>query len=65
MLLLSGVRDQVVPREHMQTLWGIVGRRQGTPIEGSSEEGEASQGSKQVAEGKSKFLEFERGTHSE
>ena len=27
MLLLSGVRDEVVPREHMQGLWELVQRR--------------------------------------
>lgn len=53
-----------MPREHIQALWEIVGRRQGNQIEGSSEEGEASQGGKQIAEGKSKYLEFERGAHS-
>ena len=30
MLLLSGLRDEVVPKEHMKSLWEIVDKRQGT-----------------------------------
>jgi abhydrolase domain-containing protein 13 len=43
-LMLSGARDEVVPKEHMRNLWEIVKKR-----------GE---------KGKSKFLEFEDGSHS-
>ncbi|KAG9311220.1 Alpha/Beta hydrolase protein [Chiua virens] len=32
-LMLSGVLDEVVPREHMQELWEIVTRRQGTKVQ--------------------------------
>ncbi|KAH7908133.1 Alpha/Beta hydrolase protein [Hygrophoropsis aurantiaca] len=59
-LMLSGVRDEVVPRQHMQELWEIVSRRQGAK---STEEG-ISQDS-QIGRGKSKFIEFERGSHND
>jgi len=64
MLLLSGVRDEVVPREHMQALWEVVGKRQGTKTAevGSDEE---VKGDGQVGEGKSKFVEFEWGGHND
>jgi hypothetical protein len=64
MLLLSGVRDEVVPREHMQALWEVVGRRQG--IKAAEGDGnDEVKGDGQVGEGRSKFVEFENGTHSE
>lgn len=59
-LMLSGVRDEVVPREHMQELWQIVSRRQGTK---SSDTGNKSD-MPEVGNGKSRFLEFEGGHHS-
>jgi hypothetical protein len=64
MLLLSGVMDEVVPREQMQALWEVVGRRQGV----KAAEGEGDNETKengQVGEGRSKFVEFAMGTHSE
>jgi hypothetical protein len=64
MLLLSGVRDEMVPREHMQALWEIVRKRQGIKAADGSGEDEIKRDG-QVGEGKSKFLEFEWGTHSE
>ena len=64
MLLLSGVRDEVVPREHMQALWEIVGRRQGVKAAEGNVDDEAKKGDGQVGEGRSKFVEFESGTHS-
>jgi hypothetical protein len=64
MLLLSGARDQVVPREHMQALWELVGKRQDSQTEDSSEEGDASNAGKRVAEGRSKYSEFNWGTHN-
>jgi fermentation-respiration switch protein FrsA (DUF1100 family) len=64
MLLLSGVRDEVVPREHMQALWEVVGRRQGVKVAEGGGNDETKQGDGQVGEGRSKFVEFERGTHS-
>jgi predicted esterase len=65
MLLLSGLNDEIVPRDHMQALWEVVSRRQGTKTEGNTEDGGAKPGSEQVGEGKSKFVEFGKGTHSE
>ncbi|KAF7973606.1 hypothetical protein HWV62_14772 [Athelia sp. TMB] len=58
-LMLSGLRDEVVPPEHMKGLWEVVGRRQGLKAK------EESEGSGRVGEGKSKFVEFERGTHND
>lgn len=54
--MLSGVRDEVVPREHMQELWEIVKRR-------GADQGA---GARDVEEGlrRSKFVEFQNGTHS-
>jgi abhydrolase domain-containing protein 13 len=50
-LMLSGLRDEVVPREQMKELWEIVEKR-----------AEGKEGMKMA---KTKFLEFEHGTHSE
>ena len=63
MLLLSGVRDEVVPREQMQALWEIVGRRQGIKAEGNGND--EVKGDGQVGGGRSNFVEFQNGTHSE
>ncbi|EPS97150.1 hypothetical protein FOMPIDRAFT_1150275 [Fomitopsis schrenkii] len=49
-LMLSGVCDEVVPREHMQGLWEIVQKR---TLSGKG------------SGGYSKFVEFERGTHND
>lgn len=57
--MLSGLRDEVVPPEHMKALWEVVGRRQGGKTKDESD------GNGRVGEGKSKFIEFERGTHSQ
>lgn len=51
--MLSGSRDEVVPKEQMRELWEIVENRQGA---------KTSEGAGQV---QSKFIEFEWGTHSE
>lgn len=59
-LMLSGVRDEVVPREHMQELWQIVSRRQGTKSSGTGNKSDITE----VGNGKSRFLEFEGGHHS-
>ncbi|KAI0367264.1 alpha/beta-hydrolase [Pilatotrama ljubarskyi] len=68
MLLLSGVRDKVVPREHMQELWKLVqrrvpgGRRTG---ERRDEDTDAKDESiKHSSAGYSRFVEFEWGTHN-
>ncbi|KAI0354055.1 alpha/beta-hydrolase [Trametes cingulata] len=69
MLLLSGVRDEVVPREHMQELWKLIqqrvpgGRRTG---ERRDEETDAKDESlKHPSAGYSRFVEFEKGTHND
>lgn len=56
-LMLSGLRDEIVPPEQMQELWKEVGKRQGKAV-GSGEKGHLS------GEGLSKFIEYPRGTHS-
>jgi fermentation-respiration switch protein FrsA (DUF1100 family) len=60
-LMLSGVRDEVVPREHMQELWQIVSRRQGTKSNGTGNKSDISE----VGDGKSRFLEFQGGHHND
>ncbi|KAF8557181.1 alpha/beta-hydrolase [Imleria badia] len=60
-LMLSGVRDEVVPRQHMQELWEIVTRRQGSKLETDRE---PKANASEVGRGKSKFVEFPGGTHS-
>lgn len=49
----------------MQALWEAVSRRQGTKIDNNTDDGEARIQDEQVGEGKSKFIEFAKGTHSE
>lgn len=65
MLLLSGVVDEVVPREHMQALWDVVEKKQGTKVADGDGDDESKQGGGQVGHGKSKFVEFYMGSHSE
>ena len=57
--MLSGVRDEVVPREHMQELWEIIARRQGSKVQPDGEPKVT-----EVGRGKSKFIEFPGGSHS-
>ena len=52
--MLSGLRDEVVPREHMKDLWEIVSKKW-------EEKRESKEGEKV---GTTTFLEFENGTHS-
>ncbi|KAI0635394.1 alpha/beta-hydrolase [Trametes polyzona] len=71
MLLLSGVRDEVVPREHMQELWKLVqervpGGRRASERQGKGEDADAKdEGSKRPTSTTSRFVEFERGTHND
>ncbi|KAI1792214.1 alpha/beta-hydrolase [Ganoderma leucocontextum] len=77
MLLLSGVRDEVVPREHMQGLWELVqqrvpgGRRAAPPPYFAPSEEDRHQRSmkdervRSPGAGYSRFIEFERGTHND
>ncbi|KAF9812445.1 hypothetical protein IEO21_06207 [Rhodonia placenta] len=65
-LMLSGVCDEVVPREHMQGLWEIVQRR----ASGRGGEQRSEEGGKTVHEATSggsfsQFVEFEQGTHND
>ncbi|KAI0328749.1 alpha/beta-hydrolase [Cubamyces sp. BRFM 1775] len=70
MLLLSGVRDEVVPREHMQELWKLVqqrvpgGRRPSDRLQGEEDVKEA-ESPKQSGMSLSRFVEFPRGTHND
>lgn len=72
MLLLSGVRDEVVPREHMQELWQLVqkrvprGQRDLHAEEGA--DGLKDESVKNPGPGAAKysrFVEFNAGMHSE
>lgn len=53
--------DEVVPRVHMQELWEIMTRRQGSKVQ-TDDEPKAS--IPQIGRGKSKFVEFPEGSHS-
>ncbi len=57
--MLSGVLDEVVPKEHMRQLWEIVASR------GQKRKGNAT-ASSNVKPGleRAKFVEFEDGDHS-
>jgi hypothetical protein len=57
MLLLSGAKDEVVPRAHMAALWEAVARR-GEKRSGSGRE-------YKVGLERVKFVEFAEGSHSE
>ncbi|KAH9925971.1 Alpha/Beta hydrolase protein [Fomitopsis serialis] len=66
-LMLSGVRDEVVPHEHMKDLWEVVQKR---TLAGKGAGGEEVHDGMRVHEawgrgGYSKFMEFERGTHND
>ncbi|KAI9070411.1 alpha/beta-hydrolase [Trametes sanguinea] len=69
MLLLSGVRDEVVPREHMQELWQLVQQRvPGGRRAGGTKDEETDAKDENVRHsgtGYSRFVEFERGTHND
>jgi len=61
-LMLSGVQDEVVPRQHMQELWEIITRRQGSKVQ---TDGEPKANASEVGGGKSKFVEFPDGSHND
>lgn len=61
-LMLSGVQDEVVPREHMQELWEIITRRQGTKVQADRE---PKANVTEIGSGKSKFVEFPGGAHND
>jgi hypothetical protein len=54
--MLSGARDEVVPKEHMRLLWEIVAKRGEMKTSGGKEF--------KVGLERAKFKEFEYGTHS-
>ena len=60
-LMLSGVQDEVVPPQHMQELWAIITRRQGSKVR---TDGEPKATASEVDGGRSKFVEFPGGSHS-
>lgn len=78
-LMLSGLKDEVVPCEHMQGLWEIVKRRDAGVEGGQGGKGIGGGEGLTAKEGKnagtvayventktlSKYLEFAEGTHSE
>ena len=72
MLLLSGVHDEVVPREHMKGLWELVqqrvpgGRRAAPPAYFAplEEDKPKDERVRSPGNGYSQFKEFEKGTHS-
>ncbi|EKM53149.1 uncharacterized protein PHACADRAFT_259337 [Phanerochaete carnosa HHB-10118-sp] len=64
LLMLSGVLDEVVPREHMLGLWELVRRREGAD-EASPTKGEPA-GACPAPEGSlSRYVEFGNGTHND
>jgi hypothetical protein len=54
--MLSGVADELVPKEHMRALWEIVARREETKTAGGVEFSKGLE--------RAKYIEFERGGHS-
>ncbi|KAG5646371.1 hypothetical protein DXG03_003694 [Asterophora parasitica] len=56
-LMLSGAKDEIVPKEHMRALWEIVARRGEKQTAGGREY--------KVGLERAKFMEFEDGGHSE
>lgn len=72
--MLSGINDEVVPRDHMQGLWELVIRRgttgdekdQPATKERKGEGAEEGRSYKIVEDPRtmSKYVEFEAGTHS-
>ncbi|KIJ15799.1 hypothetical protein PAXINDRAFT_162855 [Paxillus involutus ATCC 200175] len=61
-LMLSGIKDEVVPHEHMQELWEIVSRRQGAKAKG---DGENTADVSEIGSGRSKFVQFPDGAHND
>ncbi|KAF8132823.1 Alpha/Beta hydrolase protein [Boletus edulis] len=61
-LMLSGVQDEVVPREHMQELWEIITRRQGSMVQVDRE---PKANTSEIGRGKSNFVEFPHGCHND
>ncbi|CCM01261.1 uncharacterized protein FIBRA_03310 [Fibroporia radiculosa] len=69
-LMLSGVQDEVVPREHMQGLWEIVQKRVSRRSKEVDAEDRTERNGKTVHDivdrgAHSRFVEFEKGTHND
>ncbi|KAI0946827.1 hypothetical protein AcW1_010176 [Taiwanofungus camphoratus] len=65
-LMLSGVRDKVVPQEHMQQMWELVQKRiSGHTIDLKGQEDALDSGRLNVGRGYSRYIEFEYGTHND
>lgn len=54
--MLSGAKDEIVPREHMQALWEAVAKR--------GEKKKPNGSEYKVGLERAKYLEFEKGGHS-
>ena len=55
--MLSGLKDDLVPKEHMRALWEAVAKRGEKKTSGGSEY--------KVGLERAKYMEFENGGHSE
>jgi hypothetical protein len=55
-LMLSGVKDELVPKEHMQRLWEVVAKR--------GEKKKLNGSEYKTGLERAKYIEFEYGTHS-
>lgn len=55
-LMLSGLKDDLVPKEHMRSLWEAVAKRGEKKTPGGSEY--------KVGLERAKYMEFENGGHS-
>ncbi|KAG6333738.1 hypothetical protein ID866_5351 [Astraeus odoratus] len=70
-LMLSGLKDEVVPQEHMAALWEIATRRQGAKVDNVAMNIQGQYGNEgdkknaEVGSGKSRFVEFARGYHND
>lgn len=56
-LMLSGAKDEIVPKEHMRALWEVVAKRGERKTPGGLEF--------KVGLERAKYMEFENGGHSE
>ena len=59
--MLSGMQDEIVPKEHMRALWDAVVARRGKGVEVERRDGEL----KEEETERAKYMEFEEGGHSE
>lgn len=55
-LMLSGVKDEIVPKEHMRRLWEVVAKR--------GEKKKLNGSEYKTGLERAKYIEFESGTHS-